>query len=778
MRGAPYPDGIQSYDFDIQSDTVRDLRAATPGTRYARHLNAAGAALPSETVLGTVIEHLRLESRIGGYEAAEAARDRSERVYALAARLIGAEAEDIALTESATVAWHRALDSMSLRPGDRILAAASSYVSSALHLFELRRSRGIVVEVLPCAADGTVDLPALADALRTPAALLTVAHVPTSSALIEPVAEIAALAAAAGVPLLLDATQSLGQLPLDVAATGIDLVVGTGRKFLRGPRGTGLLYVSPRMRERLHPPHPDVRGAVWRSGDTVELAAGARRFETWENAHALRLGLGAALEETLTLGVGAIERYTTGLADRLRAALGDAPGTRLTDPPAGGGAIVTFVHDDEKPAVTVRRLRTAGVHLVAVPAHHGRWDLERRGLDAVVRASVHVYNDESDVDALVTALGRRTAPVRPSARTDVIVIGAGVHGSSTAWHLAQRGARVIQLDRFPDGHTEGSSHGRLRMIRRAYPNPIWDDLVDRAYRAWAELSAAAGERLMTTTGGLYARPAVAATAGLRGPGCIPVDAARAAQIFPGLRLGEEFGAVYDPDAGVLDAAAAMRSLRELSLAHGVDRRTGCRVEGWSVDGAGVTVRTDDGPLRADRLVIAAGPWTGALVPELAGLLRVVRIVNIHLGAADPARVSAPALGPFSVEVPGAGLLYGLPAFDGSAVKIGLDHGPDDDPERPQTPVTEAEAATLRGLARRFLPAADGDVVDSVACRYTMAPRNRFAVGALPETPQVLVAAACSGHGFKFGPAIGAGLADLALGKQRPDLDFLGPGELR
>ncbi|WP_213012990.1 FAD-dependent oxidoreductase [Paractinoplanes toevensis] len=752
-------------------------RDATPGARYARHLNAAGAALPSETVLGTVIEHLRLEARIGGYEAAEAARERSERVYELAARLIGAEAEDIALTESATVAWHRAIDAMPLRPGDRILAAASSYVSSALHLFELRRSRGIEVEVLPCAADGTVDLSFLAEALRRPAALVTVAHVPTSSALIEPVAEIAALAGAARVPLLLDATQSLGQLPLDVA--GIDLVVGTGRKFLRGPRGTGLLYVSPRMRERLHPPHPDVRGATWQSGDAVELAAGARRFETWENAHALRLGLGAALQETLTLGVDTIGRYTAGLAGRLRAALGEMPGVRLTDPPAGGGAIVTFVRDDEKPAETVRRLRAAGVHLVAVPAHHGRWDLERRGLDAVVRASVHVYNDDSDVDALVTALGRRSAPafVSSAARTDVIVVGAGVHGSSTAWQLAQRGASVVQLDRFPDGHTEGSSHGHIRMIRRAYPNPIWDDLVDRAYLAWAELSAAAGERLLITTGGLYARPAVSTTPGLRGPGCIPVDAARAAEIFPGLRLGDEFGAIYDPAAGVLDAAAAMRSLRELGLAHGVDRRTGCRVEGWSADGEGVTVRTADGLLRADRLVITAGPWTGALVPELADLLRVVRIVNIHIGASDPAAVSAPALGPFSVEVPGVGLLYGLPAFDGSAVKIGLDHGPADDPERPQTPVTAAEAATLLGLARRFLPAANGDVVDSVACRYTMAPRNRFAVGALAGTPQVLVAAACSGHGFKFGPAIGAGLADLALGKQRPDLDFLSPGEL-
>ncbi len=396
-----------------------------------------------------------------------------------------------------------------------------------------------------------------------------------------------------------------------------------------------------------------------------------------------------------------------------------------------------------------------------------------------MRASVHVYNDESDVDALTGALTvRRGAPalISSGARADTIVVGAGIHGASTAWHLAQRGVNVVQLDRFPDGHGQGSSHGHLRMIRRAYPNPIWDDLVDRAYLAWAELSAAAGAPLLTTVGGLYARPAADGTPGLRGPGCETVTAERAARIFPGLSLGAEFAAVYDPAAGVLDAAAAMRSLRELGLAHGVDRRTGVLVEGWEPDGEGVVVRTADGVLRADRLVIAAGPWTGSLVPALAGLLTPTRIVNVHVGASDPARVSAPALGPFSVEVPGVGLLYGLPAFGGAAVKIGLDHGPVDD-LGPQTPVTADEAARLLALARRFLPAADGDVVDSVACRYTMAPRNRFAVGALPGTPQVLVAAACSGHGFKFGPAIGAALADLVLGKERADLDFLAPAAL-
>ncbi|MFV2009941.1 MULTISPECIES: aminotransferase class V-fold PLP-dependent enzyme [unclassified Micromonospora] len=791
------------------------LRAVTPGATLAHHLNAAGAALPSLAVLDAVIDHLRLESRLGGYEAAEAAAERTADVYHLAGRLIGATGEDVALVESATVAWHRAIDALRLGPGDRILASASSYVSSALHLLELRRTRGISVEVLPTDDSGGVDLDQLEQALRQPAALVTVAHVPTSSALIEPVAQIGARVAAVGVPLLVDATQSVGQLPVDVGAMRADILVATGRKFLRGPRGTGLLYLDPTLRERARPLTPDVRGARWTGDEEYDLLPGARRYETWEASHALRLGLGAALTEALALGVDAISAYVSGLAARLRAELAELPGVTVVDPPAAGGGIVTFVRDGEEPTTTVRTLRAAGLHLVAVPASHGQWDLGRRGLPAVVRASVHVYNDDTEVDALLARLARPTAtgvptlpsvPTPPSVpavseaapppsavptattaapgpapalqtgadrRAEVIVVGAGVHGRSAAWALAARGVRVIQLDRLPAGHTEGSSHGRTRMIRRAYPSPVWDDLVDRAYTGWRQLEQAAGRRLVSTVGGLYARPARTSST-LRGPDCVLVDANQAAGIAPGLVLGADMVAVHDPAAGVIDAAAVMDALAGLGRTAGVHRRDGCRVTGWHPDGAGVRVHTDSGDFLADRLVICAGPWTADLVPEFAGRLTTVRIVNIHIGSSTPALLAPPALGPFSVEVPGVGLLYGIPAYGPDAVKVGFDHGPVDDLSRAPGPVTAAERAELLSVARRFLPAADGPVTAELACRYTMAPGNRFAVGALPAHSQVLIAVACSGHGFKFGPAIGTALADLATGVPRPDLEFLAP----
>ncbi|MEW1720288.1 N-methyl-L-tryptophan oxidase [Streptomyces sp. NPDC093109] len=798
---------------------VAALRAATPGTLHAHHMNAAGAALPSRATLAAVTEHLRIESLLGGYEAAEALTGRTERVYRSAARLLGAAPEDIALVESASTAWQRAMGALRLRAGDRVLASSSTYVSSALHLLELRESHGIVLEVLPADGNGQLDLGALERALREPAALVTLAHVPTSSGLVEPVAEAGALAARAGVPLLLDATQSLGHLPVDVRETRCGIVVATGRKFLRGPRGTGLLYVAPEVRERARPDAPDVRGAQWSAAYRYEVVPGARRYETWEASHALRLGLGTALDEALDLGVERIRDHVAALAGRLRAALPAVPGIRLTDPPAAASGIVTFLREGEDPRETVRDLRVSGFRLSTVPASHGQWDLGRRGLERVARASLHVYNTEDDVDALIAALTARERRRRPETaapaaareavpapvsapvpapvsvapptpapeptrapegnardRADVIVIGAGIHGSSAAWHLAARGARVIHLDRFPAGHTRGSSHGRTRMIRRAYPAQVWDGLVDTAYGAWEELERAAGQRLVTTTGGLYAR-AAGAPGTLRGPGCENVDHVRAGELFPGLSLCEGFTAVHDPAAGVIDAEGALTALTALGRAHGVDRRDGCAVLGWRRDGDGVRVETERGVLRADRLVVCAGPWTGELLPAFAAPLRVVRIVNVHLGSSRRHLLEPPLLGAFSVEVPDIGLLYGIPALGGAGVKIGLDDGPPEDPSAPAGPVTEAERDRLLGLAARFLPAADGPVEETVTCRYTMAPGNRFAVGLLPGEDRVSVAAACSGHGFKFGPALGAALADLAEGKQRPDLDFLSPAAM-
>jgi selenocysteine lyase/cysteine desulfurase/glycine/D-amino acid oxidase-like deaminating enzyme len=823
------------------------------------HLNAAGASLPSELVLDTVTAHLRLEARLGGYEAAVARQRGLQQVYERVARLLGVGADDIALVESATVGWQRLIDAMRLAPGARVVVTRSTYVSMALSLLELQRSHGIEIEVLPVDDRGQADLEALATALRGPAAFVTASHVPTSSGLIEPVLEIGALARAAGVPFVLDATQSVGQLPVDAGLIGAGAVFATGRKFLRAPRGTGFLYVSAELRAGLRPLNPDVRSAEWLTRDSFELSDTARRFETWEASHALRLGLGAALEQLEEAGLDAVSGRIGALASGMRERLAAVPGVRIADPPASNGSgIVTFVLEGEDPRATLARLTQARIHALAVPAAHGQWDLGDRGLTRVVRASVHVYNDERDIDAVEGVLrssdrGRgvgagaavqsgvvlpgvaapaAVAPVvvpdlvqkavstgySPADHTaDVVVIGAGVHGRSAALALARRGISVLQLEQFSGPHVEGSSHGATRMIRRAYPNQVWDAFVDTAYGAWQELGELAGESLVSVVGGLFSRPGRpgAAEGGLRGPGCRIVSPSEAADIFPGLRIAEDSVSLYDPRAGIIRAEAAMTALRRLGRAAGVTILGGARVLSWTdgVDGGngsgsssesgsgngssngngngngrggragdGVWLETTAGTVSAGRVIVCAGPWTGTLLPGFAPKLEVVRIVNSYLTTSAPELAAVPNLGVFSFQTEANRLLYGFPSFEGRPLKVGLDDGPPDPPAAAREPASAEEESTLLALAGQYLRGADGadwvgKVEESLTCRYTMAPRNRFAIGAVPGRRHTLVAAACSGHGFKFGPAIGEALADLVEGVSRPDLDWLAPGEM-
>ncbi|MFG2957483.1 N-methyl-L-tryptophan oxidase [Streptomyces sp. NPDC048291] len=805
-------------------------RARTPGCATGHHFNAAGAALPTTDTVDAVIAHLRAESLHGGYEAARFAADGLAAVYAHTATLLGVEADEVALVESATAGWQRVVSALRLRPGDRVLAARSSYVSSALHLLAAERDTGVRVEVLRNGPDGATDLESLERALRAgPAALVTAAHVPTSSGLVEPAAGIGALAATHGVPFLLDATQSLGQLPVDMAALGCDLLIGTGRKFLRAPRGTGLLAVRRPLLDALVPQALDVRGARWTSERSWEPAPDAKRFELWEAAHALRLGLGSALADLHALGPGAVFAHLAALAATLRARLASLPGVRVTDPPAAGGAIVTFVVDGLDAGEVQRRLALRRVHLNAVPAEHGRWDMDPRGLAKVVRASVHVYTDDGDLDALVEAVAEISSGTRgtgPSAsvpesapapaptsapapaptsvsdppsvpvpvpaaapagspatgpagrpavrRHDVVVVGLGVHGSAALRQLAERGLDTLGLEQFALGHDLGSSHGATRMIRRAYPHPDWDGLVDTAYRAWAELEEASKTRLIEVTGGLYAAPQDRPDP-LRGPGCREVGPEEAGRIFPGLRLPEGFTAVHDPAAGIIDARETLRA--QLALAERAGARIADRtpVIGWSPEADGVVVRTAAGEVHARRLVLCAGPWTAHQLPALKPHLTVTRIVNAYFAAEPAGPLGRGGLGSFSVDLP-EGLLYGFPAAGGRGLKAGLDAGPVWDPEAARPAASEAELALLAGAVARVLPGA-GPVTESLTCLYTMTADRRFLVGEVPGVPQALVASACSGHGFKFGPAIGAALADLVCELPRPDLGFLSPARL-
>jgi cysteine desulfurase / selenocysteine lyase len=387
---------------------VARARRDTPGASRVAHLNNAGAALPPAQVTEAVIAHLRLEAEIGGYEAAAAAAERSESVYSAIARLIGCAADEIAVVENATRAWDMAFYAMSFQPGDRILTAHAEYASNVIAFLQVAARTGAVVEVV--ADDGHGQL-SVADLRRRlagdgtgPVRLIAMTHVPTQGGLVNPAEEVGAAAREHGVPFLLDACQSAGQLAIDVGRIGCDFLSATGRKFLRGPRGTGFLYVRRGMLPRLEPPFLDLHAATWTAPDRYEIRGDARRFESWETSYAGKIGLAVAVEYALGWGLDAIEARVTVLAERLREQLRAAGGVRVHDQGQRRCAIVTFTVDGVPAQEVQRQLAARGVNTSVSPAAYARLDLPRRGLPDLVRASVHYYNDDADLGRLIDAL--------------------------------------------------------------------------------------------------------------------------------------------------------------------------------------------------------------------------------------------------------------------------------------------------------------------------------------------------------------------------------------
>ena len=302
------------------------VRRDTPGVGHVAHLNNAGGALRPQVVTDTVVAHLRREAEIGPYEAETEATERIESVYDSVATLVHAHRDEIALVQSATVAWDVAFASIPLKAGQRILTARTEYVSNAIALLQACERSGARLQVIEDDEHGQIDLDAFENALDHDVALVALTHVPTGGGVVNPAAEVGALVRQTDAVYLLDACQSVGQLDVDVTAIGCDLLAATGRKFLRGPRGTGFLYASRDVTERLVPPVLGLGAAVWTSSTTYAPVPTALRFETWERSIADILGLGAAVDYALSVGMPAIEERVTTLAARLRVGPGDDPG--------------------------------------------------------------------------------------------------------------------------------------------------------------------------------------------------------------------------------------------------------------------------------------------------------------------------------------------------------------------------------------------------------------------------------------------------------------------
>jgi cysteine desulfurase/selenocysteine lyase len=375
------------------------LRADTPGVAHRVHLNNAGSGLMPQPVLDVMTDYLRREGEIGGYEAAAEAAGRLEGIYDSIARLIGAERDEIALTENATIAWQMAFYALAatFRAGDRILTARAEYAANYVAFLQTARRTGAVVEVIPDDPDGVLDPEALRGMIDDRVRLIAITWVPTNGGLVNPAAEVGRVARACGAPYLLDACQAVGQMPVDVGALGCDMLSATGRKFLRGPRGTGFLYVRRELLSRLEPPMIDHFGAPWVATDAYRLRDDARRFETWENNYAARLGLGVAVDYAQALGLEAIEARCRALADLLRDGLRRIPGVTLHDLGPHPAAIVSFSVAGVEADAIKGRCAAAGVNLSTSKPSSTLLDATARALPTVVRASPHYYNSEEEI---------------------------------------------------------------------------------------------------------------------------------------------------------------------------------------------------------------------------------------------------------------------------------------------------------------------------------------------------------------------------------------------
>jgi selenocysteine lyase/cysteine desulfurase len=382
------------------------LRADTPGTRERIHLNNAGASLMPRSVLDQVTAHLELESRIGGYEAEALRAPEIGEAYRAVEGLLGAPAGSVAFVENATVAIAQALSAIPFRSGDLILTTRNDYASNQIMYLSLQDRFGVRVERAPDQPSGGVDVQGMIEAVhRKRPRLVAVSHIPTSSGLVQDVGPIAGACRERGIPFLLDACQSVGQMEVDVGRIPCTFLAATSRKFLRGPRGAGFLYVDPQaLDDGLLPLLPDLRGSDWIEADLHQPAHDARRFENWEFAWGLVLGMGEAARYASAVGLDRIRERAWGLAARLRERLSEMEGLRVLDKGEVLCAIVTVAVEGRDPPDLVRRLRVRGVNTSSVDRSSAVLDYDDKGVEGALRLSPHYFNTEAELEEGLAAL--------------------------------------------------------------------------------------------------------------------------------------------------------------------------------------------------------------------------------------------------------------------------------------------------------------------------------------------------------------------------------------
>lgn len=383
---------------------IQRFREETPGVSQVIHLNNAGAALPPEPVRRAMIDYLEEEMTLGGYETHTKYFSQIEGVYESVARLINAQADEIAMLENATVAWNQVFQAIDFKAGDIVITSRADYASNYLSYLHLQRKVAIEIQVIPNDEFDQPDLEALKSMMNERVRLVAITHIPTNGGLVAPAEEIGAIVKQYDALYLLDACQSAGQYPLDVEKIGCDMLSATGRKYLRGPRGTGFLYVSKGVNSKLTPNWVDLHSAEWTGADQYKIRTDARKFENWEGNRAGTMGLKAAVDYINEIGIDSIWQRILMLGQKLREKMIGVKGVTVHDLGQLKCGIVSFTVDGKSAEEVKQLLHKQGINVSWNGTSNTFLDMSARQLPEIIRASVHYYNTEGEIDQFIATL--------------------------------------------------------------------------------------------------------------------------------------------------------------------------------------------------------------------------------------------------------------------------------------------------------------------------------------------------------------------------------------
>ena len=379
---------------------IQRLRSETRGTAERIHFNNAGASLPPDIVVETIINYLLEEATYGGYETEYKYREQLENTYNLIARLINADKDEVAIVENASTAWGLAFNGIGFEKGDEIITSEMEYVTNLMGFLNARKTYGIEIKVIPNDDYGNFSIKALEQAIAAKTKLIAITHIPSTSGSMVPIAEIGKIARKHNILYLVDACQSAGHIPVDVKEIGCDMLSVTGRKYLRAPRGTGFLYVRKEIQNRLKPILMDNHSAKWVTSDDFEMRDDARRFELYEKNRALILGLKEAIDYALKIGVDRIWQRIQHLAGLMRRQLNSIDTLTVHDAGDQQCGIVTFSVKGMASSLVKSKLAEKKINVSVGKAVSTQIYMKKNNLESVVRASVHYYNTEEEVKAM------------------------------------------------------------------------------------------------------------------------------------------------------------------------------------------------------------------------------------------------------------------------------------------------------------------------------------------------------------------------------------------